>query len=137
MTERNSKLYDLDDSLAHEDIKKIAEHNALVFYRLKRDLVIQRQSLCSRKRIAELLKESVNEVSEFERYYSDPTVSELQAYALAVMCEIDAQARRFQPDMSRMYSEDTILSSGSAPIIAQEDEGDSLQIHMGEEEITT
>ena len=95
--------YDLADSLAHEDIEDIADRNAESFYELKRDLVQKRKSLCTIEQIAEQLGEPVAVVTEFEQYYSDPTVSQLQEYALAVMCLIKIKAVNFEPEKLSMY----------------------------------
>ncbi len=103
MSNKRTYQYDLSDSMAHGDFEDIAERNAESFYELKRDLVQKRKSLCSIEQIAKQLGEQVATVAEFEQYYSDPTVSQLQEYALAVMCVIKIKAVDFEPDKSSMY----------------------------------
>ena len=108
MGDNCARRYSIQDCLAHEDIETIADCNARNFYELKRDLVLKRKSLCSIEQIAEDIGDPVSEVAEFEQYYSDPTVSQLQEYALAVMCVINIKATDFHPDSSSMYSQMTV-----------------------------
>lgn len=87
----------LADALDAGALDAIAGHNAAGFYRLRKDLVAQRRALGPLDRVAGLLRRPLGEVAELERYWSDPTVSELQAYALAMGCMIDVKARPFRP----------------------------------------
>lgn len=48
-----------------------------------------RKRLCSMEDMAMALSESESEVADFEQYYSDPTLSQVQKYALAIGVEID------------------------------------------------
>ncbi|MBI0106196.1 hypothetical protein DKK73_05150 [Bifidobacterium asteroides] len=116
MSDKSTYWYDLADSVAHEDLKNIADQNAESFYELKRDLVRKRESLCSIEQIAEQLGEPVDTVAEFEQYYSDPTVSQLQEYALAVMCLIKIKAVDFEPNKKRMFSRNTVSVDPSESI---------------------
>ena len=108
MSDKYIRQYDLADRLAHEDMEAIADSNVQSFYELKRDLVKKRESLCSIEEIAGQLGEPVSKVAEFEQYYSDPTVSQLQEYALAVMCVIKVKVLDFHPDESSMYRHMTL-----------------------------
>lgn len=127
MTARKTTTqYDFMDRLAHADIEEIARRNASSFYRLKENLVEKRQRLCSLDRIAELLKESVEEVDEFEQYSSDPTVSQLQEYALAVMSVIDIGVFDFQPDASSMYLHTTVPADASELLDIEHDSGETI-----------
>ena len=116
MSDKNTYRYDLADSVAHEDLENIADQNAESFYELKGDLVQKRKRLCSIEQIAEQLGEPVDTVAEFEQYYSDPTVSQLQEYALAVMSLIKIKAVDFEPNKKRMFSRDTVSVDASESI---------------------
>lgn len=71
-------LYD-DDT-----ISGISDTNAKTFYDLKKRLVERRRQLYTIEELAKEIGDTVEDVSEFEQYYSDPTVSQIQEYALAV-----------------------------------------------------
>jgi len=104
MKYKDADQYSLEDKLAYGDVQKISEFNARHFYEMKKALIRKRQKLCSLDRIAEILHKPIEQVADFEHYYSDPTVSQLQEYALAVMCVVDIKVTDFDPDNSSMYS---------------------------------
>ena len=101
---QDADQYSLEDKLAFGDVQKISEFNTRRFYEMKKALVRKRQQLCSLDRIAEVLNKSIDQVADFEHYYTDVTVSQLQDYALAVMCLVDIKVTDFDPDDSSMYS---------------------------------
>lgn len=76
-----SKVEDLYDK---DTINNIAYINASTFYDLKKRLVERRSQLYTIEELAKELGEPVREVAEFEQYYSDPTVSQIEEYARAV-----------------------------------------------------
>ena len=76
-----SKFEDLYDK---DTIVSISDTNAKTFYDLKKRLVKRRRQLYTIEELAKELGESVREMAEFEQYYSDPTVSQIEEYALAV-----------------------------------------------------
>lgn len=127
--------YNIEDALAHEDIEAIADTNAENFYNLKRDLVQKRQRLCSLDELAKQLKEPVEEVAEFEQYYSDPTVSQLQEYALAVMCIININAEDFSPDRSSMYRHLSVSVKNDFLELKNSNETSSVQIREESEKV--
>lgn len=112
MSDKGTCQYDFLDRMAHGDLEAIADFNAESFYWLKRDLVEKRKSLCPIEQIAKYMGESVDAVAEFEQYYSDPTVSQLQEYALAVMCRIKVEVEGFKPPELSTYT------SASLPVDA-------------------
>ena len=76
-----SKFEDLYDK---DTIVSISDTNAKTFYDLKKRLVERRRQLYIIEELAKELGEPVREVAEFEQYYSDPTVSQIEVYALAI-----------------------------------------------------
>lgn len=78
----------LEDRFEEEDFKKVARHNFHSFDDMKNALVSKRESLCSMEDMARELGCTVDDVAEFEQYWSDPTISEVQEYALALMSTI-------------------------------------------------
>lgn len=114
MSDKSTCQYDFPDRMAHGDLEAIADFNAESFYWLKRNLVEKRKSLCPIEQVAKYMGESVEAVAEFEQYYSDPTVSQLQEYALAVMCRIKVAVIGFEsPELST-------YTSASLPVDASE-----------------
>lgn len=91
---------DLQDRGADADFDKIAESNIISFYEMKKSLVQKRKSLCTIEQIAKELKKTPEEMAEFEAYYSDPTLSQVQTYALALMQVIHIQVEEFIPASS-------------------------------------
>lgn len=102
---------DLQDRGADLDFRKIAKINFDNFYELKERLVAKRKSLCTMSEFARQLNTSEDEIAEFEQYYSDPTISQLQKYALALMMVIKIQAVEFTPDKLRMYKSMKLATS--------------------------
>jgi len=76
-----SKFEDLYDK---DTINNISYTNVSAFYDLKKRLVDRRRKLYTIEELAKEIGEPVREVAEFEQYYSDPTVSQIEEYALAV-----------------------------------------------------
>jgi len=72
-----------------DEFREIAKHNFESFQEMKEFLVEIRKRLCSMEDMAMALSESESEVADFEQYYSDPTLSQVQKYALAIGVEID------------------------------------------------
>lgn len=72
-----------------DEFREIAKHNSESFQEMKEFLVEIRKRLCSMEDMAMALSESESEVADFEQYYSDPTLSQVQKYALAIGVEID------------------------------------------------
>lgn len=102
---------DLQDRGADLDFRTIAKINFDNFYELKERLVAKRKSLCTMSEFARQLNTSEDEIAEFEQYYSDPTISQLQKYALALMMVIKIQAVEFTPDKLRMYKSMKLATS--------------------------
>lgn len=88
---------DLQDRGADADFDKIAESNINSFYEMKKSLVKKRESLCTIEQIAKELNKTPEEMAEFEAYYSDPTLSQVRTYALALMQVIHIQVEEFIP----------------------------------------
>lgn len=134
MNDKDTDQYSLEDKLAYGDVEKIADFNAKHFYELKKDLVKKRQKLCSLDRIAEILNKPLEQVAAFEQYYSDPTVSQLQEYALAVMCVINIHAADFCPEESSMYSQMSVPVDASELVsITHSAEASNVTIKEGKE----
>lgn len=91
---------DLQDRGADADFDKIADMNIASFYEMKKSLVEKRKSLCSIEQIAKELNKTPKEMAEFEAYYSDPTLSQVRTYALAIMEVIHIRVEEFVPDSS-------------------------------------
>lgn len=89
---------DLQDRGADADFDKIAESNIISFYEMKKSLVQKRKSLCTIEQIAKELNKTPEEMAEFEAYYSDPTLSQVRRYALAIMEVIHIRVEEFRPD---------------------------------------
>ena len=102
---------DLQDRGADLDFRTIDKINFDNFYELKESLVAKRKSLCTMSEFARQLNTSEDEIAEFEQYYSDPTISQLQKYALALMMVIKIQAVEFTPDKLRMYKSMKLATS--------------------------
>lgn len=89
---------DLQDRGADADFDKIADMNITSFYEMKKSLVEKRKSLCTIEQIAKELNKTPKEMAEFEAYYSDPTLSQVRTYALAIMEVIHIRVEEFSPD---------------------------------------
>lgn len=72
-----------------DEFHEIGKHNFESFQEMKEFLVEIRKRLCSLEDMAMALSESESEVAGFEQYYSDPTLSQVQKYALAIGVKID------------------------------------------------
>lgn len=94
-TINNEKPSWLDD-FTDKDVKDVARMNFNNFYKMKESLILKRRSLCSTEDMAKELGCPLSEVIEFEKYYSDPTLSEVQEYAIAVMQEIEINISDYQ-----------------------------------------
>lgn len=88
-----SKFEDLYDE---GTIVSISDTNAKTFYDLKKRLVERRRQLYTIEELAKELGEPVREVAEFEQYYSDPTVSQIEEYALAVGVSLTITCKEHQ-----------------------------------------
>lgn len=94
--EKNSKDRESGVFLEHRftdgEFKDIAGSNFDSFYDLREALVRKRQSTCTIEQMANELKMTPDELLEgLESYYSDPTLSELQTYALALGMKIHVE----------------------------------------------
>lgn len=86
----------LQDRFTREEFKKVSRHNFRSFDDMKNTLVLKRESLCSMDDMAKELGCTVDNVAEFEQYDSDPTISEVQEYALAIMSEIEIKVSDYK-----------------------------------------
>lgn len=77
-----------EDRYTKKEIEDMADNIVGGMYDLKRMLVNRRIGTRSIEDMARDLGDSVEEVAEFEHYYSDPTVSQIEEYALALGVEI-------------------------------------------------
>lgn len=133
MSDKKTQYHlDLKDRGAQSDFEQIAESNFHNFDSMKNTLVAKRESTCSIEDMAKELGCAEDEVIEFEQYYSDPTISEVQEYALALMCVVKIRTEDFKPDRSSMYR------SMQVPVNADEileykynDEKSTVQIQKG------
>lgn len=82
-------------NLTDDNLDKISGHNAKTFYDLKKDLVMSRMKSYSLDEVAELLGESLEDAAELEQYYSDPTLTQLRNYALAIKAYIVIRAEEY------------------------------------------
>lgn len=82
-------MENLKDKHSDDEFHEIAKHNFESFQEMKEFLVAVRKNLCSMEDMAMALSESESEVADFEQYYSDPTLSQVQKYALAIGVKID------------------------------------------------
>lgn len=90
MRARNGGMMEnLKDMHSDDEFHEIAKHNFESFQEMKGFLVEVRKRLCSLEDMAMALSESESEVADFEQYYSDPTLSQVQKYALAIGVKID------------------------------------------------
>lgn len=90
MRARNGEtVKNLKDMHSDDEFHEIVKHNFESFQDMKQFLVECRQKLCSMEDMAMALSESESEVADFEQYYSDPTLSQVQKYALAIGVKID------------------------------------------------
>lgn len=81
--------------LADSETIKVADNNAKSFYNMRKEIVKRLQQLASIDDIAKKLGRSLKEVAEFEQYYADPTLSEVQGYAILVNSFIDIKVRDY------------------------------------------
>lgn len=77
-----------EDRYTKKEIEDMADNIVGNMYDLKRMLVNRRIGTRSIEDMARDLGDSVEEVAEFEHYYSDPTVSQIEGYALVLGVEI-------------------------------------------------
>lgn len=77
-----------EDRYTKKEIEDMADNIVGNMYDLKRMLVNRRLETRSIEDMARDLGDSVEEVAEFEHYYSDPTVSQIEGYALVLGVEI-------------------------------------------------
>lgn len=89
MRARNGEIMGNLKDKHSDEFREIAKHNFESFQEMKEFLVEIRKRLCSMEDMAMALSESESEVADFEQYYSDPTLSQVQKYALAIGVEID------------------------------------------------
>ena len=90
MRARNGGMMEnLKGKHSDDEFHEIAKHNFESFQEMKQFLVEIRKRLCSMEDMAMALSESESEVVDFEQYYSDPTLSQVQKYALAIGVKID------------------------------------------------
>lgn len=87
------------DGFTKEELKGIARKNFHSFDDMKNALVSKRESLCSMEDIAKELGCTVDDVAAFEQYDSDPTISEVQEYALAVMSGTEIRLSDYRKSM--------------------------------------
>lgn len=88
--------------LAESEMSRIADNNAKSFYNMRKEIVKRLQHLASIDDIAKELKHPLEEVAEFEQYYADPTLSEVQEYALLVNSFIDIRIRDYNDEKSSL-----------------------------------
>lgn len=81
--------------LTKSEMSKVADNNAKSFYNMRKDIVKRLQHLASIDDIAKELGHPLEEVAEFEQYFADPTLSEVQVYALLVNSFIDIKVRDY------------------------------------------
>lgn len=77
-----------EDRYTKKEIEDMSDNIVGNMYELKKFLVNRRIDTRSIEDVARDLGDSVEEVAEFERYYSDPTISQIEEYALALGVEI-------------------------------------------------
>lgn len=77
-----------EDRYTKKEIEDMADNIVGNMYDLKRMLVNRRLETRSIEDMARDLGDSVEEVAEFEHYYTDPTISQIEVYALALGVEI-------------------------------------------------
>lgn len=94
---------DLNDKGARADFKELARANFHSFNDMKNALVAERESVCSMEDMARELGCTVDDVAAFEQYYSDPSLSEVQEYAMALLERIQIRVDHFKADPSKMY----------------------------------
>lgn len=85
-----------------EDLEKFARHNFHSFDDMKNALVPKRESPCSMEGMA---RELGRTVAEFEQYWSDPTISEAQEPALALMSAIQIGTNDYDNGFKTRYRE--------------------------------
>ena len=78
----------LESRFTKEEFEEVARKNFHSFDDMKNTLVLKRESLCSMDDMAKELGCTVDDVAEFEQSDSDPTISDVQEYAIAIMSEI-------------------------------------------------
>ena len=88
----------LQNRYTDEEFDKIADSNIRSFYNMKTGLVRRRQSLCPIEQVAEELGKTPKEMAEFEAYYSDPTLSQICTYALALGMKIHVEVEDCKKD---------------------------------------
>lgn len=104
MTEETTRFHmNLMDKGSRADFKSLARDNFHSFDDMKNALVNERESVCSMEDMARALGCTVDDVAAFEQYYSDPTLSEVQEYAMALMERIHIRVDHFHADKSKMY----------------------------------
>ena len=77
-----------EDRYTKKEIEDMADNIVTGMYALKRMLVNRRLETRSIEDMARDLGDSVEEVAEFEHYYTDPTISQIEGYALVLGVEI-------------------------------------------------
>lgn len=77
-----------EDRYTKKEIEDMADNIVGNMYELKKLLVNRRIGTRSIEDVARDLGDSVEEVAEFEHYYSDPTISQIEEYAFALGVEI-------------------------------------------------
>lgn len=106
-TGRDKDWPHLWDGFTEDEVKEVAERNADAFYEMKKSLVKKRQSTCSIEDMARALGRPVEDVADFEQYYSDPTVSQIQVYALALTMKVGVDAMGYR-DAPKEYLNMTV-----------------------------
>ena len=92
----------LESRFTKEDYEEVARKNFHSFDDMKNTLVLKRESLCSMDDMAKELGCTVDDVAEFEQYYADPTLSDVQRYALLVNSFVDIQVRDHKDEGSSL-----------------------------------
>lgn len=77
-----------EDRYTEKEIEDMSDNIVTGMYDLKKFLVNRRINTRSIEDMARDFGDSVEEVAEFEHYYSDPTISQMEEYALALGVEI-------------------------------------------------
>ena len=88
--------------LADSDMSMITDNNAKSFYNMRKEIVKRLQHLASIDDIAKKIGVPIEEVAEFEQYYADPTLSDVQRYALLVNSFVDIQVRDHKDEGSSL-----------------------------------
>lgn len=95
----NNECKVLPDEAQKDPIKsQIPYHNASAFYDMKSAIARKLYQMGSAKQLAKKLDVSEEEVAEFEQYYSDPTLSDIQLYACLAGLFINIQVTEEAPN---------------------------------------